>query len=407
MSAALPRSYNAVMLVRDIGEFELIALLEARIRERNGARIERLREVGVEVELSIGDDAAAWRQGAARVVSTTDTMVEGVHFNTDTTPWGELGWKAMASNLSDIASMGCSPTLALATLGLRGDIPVSGLERTYDGMMEACEYGGGAIIGGDVVRSETFFVTVALEGVCGMDTPVMSRGAARVGDLVGVTGQLGSSAGGLALLLDAEAGRGVSDEAKRRLVKAHNRPMPRVTEGIALRDAGVRCAMDVSDGLTADLGKLCAASGVSAMVEVERLPADDYLKAAFPDRWRDFALGGGEDYEIVFTATADIMEKAAERLGDGIRVIGRIEEEGGMEGIGTGPPHPNLPPSRGKGLLHTPVNPSRGKGLLHTPARASRGKGLSPSARVRIVDGDGGAVEIASGGWDHFGARHG
>ena len=391
MSGVTRAAYNAVMLVRDIGEFELIALLEARIRERNGARIEKLRGVGVEVELGIGDDAAAWRQGAARVVSTTDTMVEGVHFNTDTTPWGELGWKAIASNLSDIASMGCSPTLALVTLGLRGDIPVSSLEKMYDGMMEACEYGGGAIIGGDVVRSDTFFVTVALEGVCGVDTPVMSRRAARVGDLIGVTGRLGRSAGGLALLLDAEAGRGVSDESRAYLIRAHNRPTPRVAEGKALREIGIRCAMDVSDGLTADLGKLCAASGVSAVVEVEKLPVDDHLKRTFPDRWREFALGGGEDYEIVFTADAGIMAKAAERLGEGIRVIGRIEEEGA---VGTGHPHPNLPPSRGKGLSHTPEVPPRERGF-------------SQSVPVRVLDSEGNEIETGQGGWDHFAGQNG
>ncbi len=95
------------MLVRDLGEFELIALLESRIRERNRVQIENLRPLGVEVELEIGDDAAAWIQRWTRVVSTTDTMVEGVHFRTDTIPWGDLGWKAMASNLSDVGSMGC------------------------------------------------------------------------------------------------------------------------------------------------------------------------------------------------------------------------------------------------------------------------------------------------------------
>ncbi len=367
--------YNADMLVRDIGEFELIALLEERIRGRNRAQIGKLRALGVEVELGIGDDAAAWRQGAARVVSTTDTMVEGVHFRVGATPWRELGWKAMASNLSDVASMGCSPTLALVTLGLRGDIPVSGLVEMYDGMMEACEYAGGAIMGGDVVRSDTFFVTVALEGVCGVESAVMSRSAARAGDLIGVTGRLGSSAGGLALLLDAEAGRGVSEEARAHLVEAHNRPMARVAEGVTLREVGVRCAMDVSDGLTADLGKLCAASGVSAVVEADRLPVDGYLREAFPDRWREFALSGGEDYEIVFTADADVMEAAAERLGEGMRVIGRIEEGEG------GHPHTNLPPSRGKG---------------------------SPRAfRVRVLDSEGNEIETGSGGWDHFGGRDG
>ena len=388
LSVATDAPYNAAMLVRDIGEFELIALLESRIRERNRVQIEKLRALGVEVELEIGDDAAAWRQTSACIVSTTDTMVEGVHFRTDTTPWDELGWKAMTSNSSDVASMGCSPTLALVTLGLRGDIPVGGLGQMYDGMMEACEYAGGAIIGGDVVRSDTFFVTVALEGVCDTGSHVLSRSAARVGDLIGVTGRLGSSAGGLSLLLDAEAGCGVSEEAREHLVEAHNRPMPRVAEGKALREIGVRCAMDVSDGLTADLGKLCAASSVSAVVEVDRLPADDHLKSAFPDRWSEFALGGGEDYEIVFTAGADVMEAVSERLGEGIRVIGRIEEESGMEG---NHPHPNLPPSRGKGLSLPP----------------SRERRLSQPSVVKIVDSDGNEIAVGSGGWDHFAGQHG
>lgn len=356
LSGAWTRPYNAAMLVRDIGEFELIALLESRVRERNRVQIENLRALGVEVELEIGDDAAAWRQTSARIVSTTDTMVEGVHFRMDTTPWDELGWKAMASNSSDVASMGCSPTLALVTLGLRGDIPVSGLGQMYDGMMEACEYAGGAIIGGDIVRSDTFFVTVALEGVCDAESHVLSRGSARVGDLIGVTGHLGSSAGGLALLLDADACQGISDESRAHLIEAHNRPMPRVAEARALRELGVRCAMDVSDGLTADLGKLCAASEVSAVVNADRLPTGDHLKSAFPGRWREFALGGGEDYEIVFTANGDVMESVTERLGEGVSVIGRIEE-----GMGA----------------------------------------------VKIVDSDGNDIEIGSGGWDHFAGQHG
>ncbi len=343
--------YNAAMLVRDIGEFELIALLESRIRERNRAQIRKLRALGVEVELEIGDDAAVWRQSSARVVSTTDTMVEGVHFRTDTTPWGDLGWKAVASNLSDVASMGCRPTLALVTIGLREDVPVRGLQEMYDGMMDACEYAGGAIIGGDVVRSNTFFVTVALEGVCDAETHVLARGAARRGDLVGVTGHLGCSAGGLRLLLNPQAGRGISDESRTHLVGTHNRPMPRVAEGNALRELGARCAMDVSDGLTADLGKLCTASGVSAVVEVERLPADYHLKSAFPSRWLDFALGGGEDYEIIFTADRDTMESAVAQLGERVSVIGRIEDGDGS---------------------------------------------------VRVLDSDGNEIEVESGGWDHF-----
>ncbi len=352
LSAVAAALYNALMLTGDIGEFELIALLESRIRGRNRVQIEKLGALGIGVELGIGDDAAVWLQRGAKVVSTTDTMVENVHFKRGATPWRELGWKAMASNLSDVASMGCSPTLALVTLGLRGDIPVSGLQQMYDGMMEACEYAGGAIIGGDVVRSDAFFVTVALEGVCEPESRVLSRGAATACDLIGVTGHLGSSAGGLALLLEPERARRVSRESEERLLEAHNRPMPRVREGTALRELGVRCAMDVSDGLVADLGKLCAASGVSATVNAHSLPVHAILKEAFPDRWLEFALGGGEDYEIVFAASEAVMASAVELLGDMISVIGRIEEEG--------------------------------------------------EGGVSVLDEEGETVEATSSGWDHF-----
>ena len=343
------------MLVRDLGEFELIAALDGAVRERNAALFERLRARGVSVRAGIGDDAAVWEYPAATVVSTTDTMVEGTHFATRTTGWDDLGWKAMASNLSDVASMGCEPTFALVTLGLRGDVPVDGLQAMYAGMMDACERFGGALVGGDVVRSDAFFVTVALEGIAESGAEVMSRSAARTGDLVAVTGDVGASAGGLRILLDPDAATSGADAAaRRRLVNRHNRPTPRVSEGLALREAGVRCAMDVSDGLTADLAKLCAASGAAAVVRADAVPVDPSLRAAFPDEWLDMALGGGEDYELLICADARTMNAARERLGDGLTVVGEIE-----------------------------------------PRRAG-------AARVRVVGADGAAIKVASGGWEHF-----
>ena len=343
------------MLVRDLGEFELIAALDDAVRERNAALVERLRERGVSVRTGIGDDAAVWEYPAATVVSTTDTMVEGTHFEIRTTGWGDLGWKAMASNLSDVASMGCEPTFALVTLGLRGDIPVDGLRTMYAGMMDACERFGGALVGGDVVRSDTFFVTVALEGTASAGAGVMSRAAARAGDLVAVTGDVGASAGGLRILLDPNAASSGADAAARRfLAERHNRPTPRVSEGLALRESGVRCAMDVSDGLTADLAKLCAASGVSAVVWAERVPAHPHLKAAFSDEWLNMALGGGEDYELLVCADARTMNASRESLGVALTVIGEIE-----------------------------------------PRRANE-----PS--VRVIGADGAPIAVASGGWEHF-----
>ena len=324
MRAQSTPNYNRHMLVADIGEFDLIDRLETAVRDRNGRQISLLRDRGVRVELGIGDDAAAWSYPSATVVSTTDTMVENVHFIVGKTPWRELGWKAMASNLSDVGAMGCSPTFALVTLGLRGDIPLAGLVEMYGGMMDVLESTGGVLAGGDVVRSQTLFVSVALEGISEPGAQVLRRDAARPGDAIAVTGHLGCSAGGLRLLLDETMSCELDSTTRSHLTSAHNRPHPRVAQGIALRRLGVRCAMDVSDGLTADLAKVCAASGLSAQIEADKVPADAHLKTAFPDDWLQLALGGGEDYELVFCADDRTMGSVMSELGDTVNLIGSM-----------------------------------------------------------------------------------
>ena len=325
MSSRPLRTYNAAMLVQDVGEFELIDLLESSVRQRNSVQTAALRERGIDLKLGIGDDAAAWTHSAMTVVSTTDTMVDGVHFRTDTIGWRDLGWKAMASNLSDVAAMGCSPTLALVTLGLRGDINVDSLREMYSGMMDACESGGCAIAGGDIVRSDTLFVTVALQGVAGPNEVPLTRSSASEGDALAVTGYLGSSAGGLRLLLDPEEAPSISPETREYLTAAHNRPTPRTQAGQTLRRLGVRCAMDVSDGLVADVEKLCATSKVSASIDIDSVPVHPFLKETFPDSWSQLALTGGEDYELVFTANQATMRAVVNELGELVKVIGRIE----------------------------------------------------------------------------------
>ena len=341
------------MLVGDISEFELIADLESTIDERNRKQIDGLRSHGVVLELGIGDDAAAWHYPASTVVATTDTMVEGVHFLRDSTPWRELGWKAVASNLSDVGAMGCRPTFALVTLGLGPSVPVEGLREMYRGMMDVLEYAGGALVGGDIVRSDTLFVAVSVDGIAEGSASVLTRSAARPGDAVAVTGFLGSSGGGLRLIEQADIGLDVEEEARKHLVAAHNRPTPRVREGCMLRRLGVRCAMDISDGLATDLGKMCEASGVSAQIEAEAIPVEEELRASFPEDWLDLALTGGEDYELVFTADDATMAVASSQLGGAVSVIGRIEEGEGS---------------------------------------------------IKFVDKSGTRLRIGRGGWDHFGA---
>ena len=311
------------MLVRDIGEFRLIELLADEVERGQTDALRSAGQLGFGLKLSIGDDAAAWSSEKGVRILTMDTMVDGVHFHRETMPWADLGWKAMAVNLSDVAAMGCAPVYAVVTLGLTGDLPVDGIVEMYRGMMDAGSRYGSVVVGGDVVRSPVLFVTVAMMGAAVADsdgpTAVLTRSAALPNQKIAVTGQLGCSAGGLRALED---GLKIDSEAASHLIEAHNRPNPRIDEGVELVRNGVSAAMDVSDGLLDDLGKLCKASGVGAVVRSDLVPADDYLKAAFPDDWLDLALSGGEDYELLFTAPAGVVDAVAAEVDVPVTVIG-------------------------------------------------------------------------------------
>ena len=344
------------MLVRDIGEVGLIDTLARSIRDRNAAFAERFGGCGFGLRLSIGDDAAAWDSPSGLRVMTTDTMVEGVHFDLGQIRWRDLGWKALAVNLSDIASMGCAPLYSVVTLGLRGDLPVDGLLEMYQGLLDACERCGGAVVGGDIVKSPVFFVTVALEGTAAAgkdDDPsnpkILTRHSARPGDQIGVTGNLGCSAGGLKVLTSTDLPK--EGDVFHHLRDAHHRPMPRVSQGMELARHGVLAAMDISDGLVEDLSKMCKASEVGAVIRGDSVPADDILRDAFPEHWLELALGGGEDYELLFTAPSELMSRVASALDVEVSVIGEVVE---------GPPG------------------------------------------VRVLDRHGNDVSIERGGWDHF-----
>jgi thiamine-monophosphate kinase len=329
------------LFVEDLGEFQLIDLLASALGAKHDST------ASGNLLLSIGDDAAAWRGSDSATVLTTDTMVEGVHFSLDWTDWEALGWKAMATNQSDVAAMGCTPMYAVVSLGLRGDLPVEGLEQMYRGMAAACAANGGAVVGGDVVRSPTFFVTVAMTGSADGAGPLLTRDAARRGDIIAVTGSLGSSAGGLQTLRD---GLELDSEIAAHLRNAHNRPSPRVAEGVALRALEVSAAIDISDGLVDDLGKFCAASGVGADLRADQIPVDDRLKRAFPDDWLSLALSGGEDYELAFTAPAETVAEAAKKLDATVTPIGQVRDGSG----------------------------------------------------VRVLNADGDEISVGRGGWDHF-----
>ena len=305
------------MRVSDIGEFGLIELVQ-RWTNAGNATANVIGSPELSVSVDNGDDAAAitfWRAPVTELY-TTDTMVDGIHFTATTTPWRDLGWKAIASNISDVAAMGGEPAVALITLGLPPDALVADIEQLYSGMLQICGEYGAAIIGGDMVRSPVAFITVALTGIAA-GAP-MVRTAAAPGHLVAVSGPVGASAGGLRQLLSDS----VAKDSE--LIAQHRRPYPHVAAGKALVTAGVGCAMDVSDGLADDLGKLCKASGIGARIFSDRVPVLPALKNTFPDHWLDLALYGGEDYVLLFTAPPDIMDGAIEALPDGAAVIGEI-----------------------------------------------------------------------------------
>jgi thiamine-monophosphate kinase len=215
--------------------------------------------------------------------------------------------------------MGGLPSYALVTLGLPSETEVSHLESLYKGMMEISNEYGLAIVGGDMVRSPVVFITVALTGV--MQGRPMVRTGARPGDLVVVTGHLGSSGGGLKLMLEGDSSQ--SDEADF-LRDSHRSPRPEVAVGQTLVEAEITTAMDVSDGLGDDLSKLCRASGVSANIFADRLPMHPFLRSRFPDDCVDLALGGGEDYVLLFTGQPAKVNHVISGLPGGAAVVGEI-----------------------------------------------------------------------------------
>ena len=313
------------MLVKDVGEFGLIDLLKSEIDEGQAVALALIRQRGFELKIPVGDDAAAWLSNTGMQILTTDTMVEDVHFRKETISWIDLGWKAMAVNLSDIAAMGCAPVYTVVTLGLTDDLPVDGIIKMYRGIIEAGNVYGSVVVGGDVVRSPVMFVTLAMIGTavatCDTSPVLLTRDGALPGHKIAVTGHLGCSAAGLRVIKD---GIKLEHETRAHVIAAHNRPIPKIYEGMELVRQGVTTAMDVSDGLIDDLRKICERSKVGAVIKSDWLPVDSYLRQVFPHDWLDLAQSGGEDYELLFTAPARIVDAVSAAVDVQVTVIGEI-----------------------------------------------------------------------------------
>ncbi len=297
------------MRISDIGEFGLVARLDEVVA---GAP----RPAGL--VLGMGDDAAAWSSLPGITLATADCLVEGVHFTLETTGWFELGWKAMASNLSDIAAMGGRAAYALVTLGLPPQTEVEDVVAFYRGMNELARQHGVTIAGGDTSRSETLFFSLAVIGQA--QGRIMERSRAAPGDAIAVTGCPGAAAAGWKLL---QAGR-QNEAGAQGLVQAFLKPAPRLREGQSLLEAGVRAAIDISDGLAADLEHICRCSSTGAVVKLADIPLHPRARDLFGEDAIGMALGGGEDYELLFTAGQETLAKLVENARVKYTVIGEV-----------------------------------------------------------------------------------
>ena len=274
----------------NIGEFQLIDMIKRKIET---ASLANHPATGFELLIGVGDDAAIWKSNSAFQVQTTDTLVEGVHFLKETSTWEDVGWKLAAVNLSDLAAMGAEPICAMVTLGLPADLDVQIVGSMYDGILQCCIKHSTQIIGGDIVKSPNVFLTMSLSGQC--DTFPMSRRAAKSGDVVAVTGCLGSSAAGLRALKSGNT------SGLQSLIDAHLRPNPQINLGRLMHKQGIQCAIDISDGLVADLSKIGSESGVEIHITASSVPVSPYLLNSSWSDYLELVLTGGEDYELVFT----------------------------------------------------------------------------------------------------------
>lgn len=286
----------------DLGEAALVRRLVGRLPQGEG------------VLLGPGDDAAAlaWPDGRA-ILATADLLVEGQHFDLAYSAPADVGYKALAVNVSDVAAMGGEPRFALVSIGAGRGTQVAVLEELYEGLAQAGSAYGVSVVGGDTVRSDALVVSVALLGAAPPGGPV-GRAGARPGDLACVTGALGAAAAGLALLRAATTDPHAPGLLERHpnLAAAHRRGRARPSEGRAAAAAGARAMIDVSDGLSTDLGHVCDASGVGVEVAAAGIPLAPgvaEVAAWLGEEAVRLALDGGDDGELVI-AVAPQDERA-------------------------------------------------------------------------------------------------
>ncbi len=304
----------------DEGEHAFLRRLGRRLSSPLPSSSDAKDSIGL--DLGIGDDAAVIRTDASPFAVTTDALIEGTHFRWEWLSPDELGRRAIAVNLSDLAAMGARPRFVLAAIATPSAVDHEVLDAILDGCAGAAREAGAALIGGNLSSAREFSITITAIG--DIPGPCLRRSGALPGDDLVVTGTLGDAASAV-----SDWTRGLEPPATQRLRWVA--PRARIAAGLILAESGAHAAIDLSDGLLSDLGHLCASSAVGALVEDERLPRSPEVARA--DRTgASFAAGGGEDYELLVACPPEVtarLDELAVRAGVPLSVIGRITDRPG------------------------------------------------------------------------------
>ena len=310
-----------------LGEFGLINRLSSRLKFRSS-----------KLKIGIGDDCAVYTCAPGKYqIATTDALLETVHFDLDTTSPEQLGRKSLAVNISDIAAMGGTPTLALITIGVPQKLTVSFLDKFYDGINQVSQKYGVVLAGGDTIASPNhLFINITVLGEVDRKR-LFTRSGAKPGDKILVTGNLGDSALGLRLLKSPHHNWAGITQKMKVVIQKHLDPTPRMLESKILSRSGAKITsmIDISDGLVQDLGHICNNSEVGAILHNKQLPISPALKYICNHNnldSNDFVLAGGEDYELLFTTSPKDVTKIIRQFrktDTPVTVIGEITSSKG------------------------------------------------------------------------------
>ena len=266
--------------------------------------------------IGVGDDAAKIFSNDKSLIFCADAMVENVHFKTHH-DYNDVGWKSIVSNQSDLAAMGAYPIAFCVTIGINKSLNQNKIKKLYEGMNSACKEFGGYLVGGDVVKSETSFISIAAIGTLYNHKRIMVRSSAKKGDLVAHTGNIGDSGAGL-FKLENNISKNNDSQIKKFL-----KPIPRIKEAKKAIEIGIECCIDLSDGLEKDLMRICKASQVEIIINFEKIRTSKELQNLYENKlFQDKVLSSGEDYELILIGDEKKINSLKEKID--LNIIGKV-----------------------------------------------------------------------------------